>query len=202
MQSQDTVVPAMTRFPVSAPRRVDGTCECDIERAVNNQGSVQWSSGNEHWRAARSHALSPKPSGRSNCDGWELRDRPLVVISEGLYTFQLVKVVWNWSHDLLVCTNGHQVFTEEQRETLRKKGIEAVEDPITTLAGKQGQLERIVFANQEERSRAGGFVAPSYPRLRLLAKNSAVRGNATGESSLTQWGERPFQAYMPRVPPL
>jgi thioredoxin reductase len=94
------------------------------------------------------------------CDGWELRDRPLVVISEGLQTFQLVKVVWNWSHDLLVCTNGYQVLTGEQHETLHKKGIQVVEDRINALVGKQGQLEQIVFFTQEARARRGGFVAP------------------------------------------
>jgi thioredoxin reductase len=93
------------------------------------------------------------------CDGWELRHRPLVVISEQPHTFHLVKVVWNWSHDLLVCTNGHQVFTEEQQEVLHRKGIEVVEDRITALVGKHGQLEQIVFATQEARSREGGFVA-------------------------------------------
>jgi len=94
------------------------------------------------------------------CDGWELRERPLVVISEGPHTFNLVKVVWNWSHDLLLCTNGHQLLTREQQETLRQKGIQVVEDRITALVGKHGQLERIVFATQEEKSREGGFVAP------------------------------------------
>ncbi len=94
------------------------------------------------------------------CDGWELRDRPLVVISEGPQTFHLVKVVWNWSHDLLVCTNGHQVLTEEQQATLHQKGIEVVEDRIIALVGEHGQLERIVFATQEARARRGGFVAP------------------------------------------
>jgi thioredoxin reductase len=94
------------------------------------------------------------------CDGWELREKPLVVISEGPHTFQLVKVVWNWSHDLLVCTNGHQPLTEAQQETLRQKGIPVVEDQITALVGNHGQLEQIVFATQEARSREGGFVAP------------------------------------------
>jgi thioredoxin reductase len=94
------------------------------------------------------------------CDGWELRERPLVVISEGPHTFNLVKVVWNWSHDLLLCTNGHQLLTREQQETLRQKGIQVVEDRITALVGKHGQLERIVFATREEKSREGGFVAP------------------------------------------
>ncbi len=94
------------------------------------------------------------------CDGWELKEKPLVVIAEeGQQAFHMAKIVWNWSHDLLICTNGHQILTEAQRETLRKKGIQVVEDRITALVGKHGQLERIVFATQEERSREGGFVA-------------------------------------------
>jgi len=114
------------------------------------------------------------------CDGWELRDRPLVVISEGPQTFHLVKVVWNWSHDLLVCTNGHQVLTEEQRETLRKKGIEVVEDRITALVGKQGQLERMVFATQEERARRGGFVAPQLLQASPFGEELGCEMNAMG----------------------
>src|SRR5262249_31064808 len=94
------------------------------------------------------------------CDGWELRDRPLVVISEGPPAFHLVKIVWNWSHDLLLCTNGQQPLTGEQHETLQKRGIEVVEDRITSLEGKEGQLERITFVTRESRSRVGGFVAP------------------------------------------
>ncbi len=114
------------------------------------------------------------------CDGWELRDRPLVVISEGPHTFHGVKVVWNWSHDLLVCTNGHQVLTKEQQETLRKKGIQVVEDCITALVGKHGQLERMVFATQEERSREGGFVAPQLLQASPFGEGLGCEMNVMG----------------------
>jgi len=114
------------------------------------------------------------------CDGWELRDRPLVVISEGPQTFNLVKVVWNWSHDLLVCTNGHQVLTKEQREILYKKGIRVVEDRITALVGKSGQLERMVFATQEERARHGGFVAPQLLQASPFGEELGCEMNVMG----------------------
>lgn len=114
------------------------------------------------------------------CDGWELRDRPLVVISEGPHTFNLVKVVWNWSHDLLVCTNGHQVLTEEQREVLHEKGIQVVEDRITALVGKGGQLERVVFATGEERARRGGFVAPQLLQASPFGEELGCEMNVMG----------------------
>ncbi len=114
------------------------------------------------------------------CDGWELRDRPLVVISEGPHTFNLVKVVWNWSHDLLVCTNGHQPLPREQQETLRQKGIQVVEDRITALVGMHGQLERIVFATQEERRSEGGFVAPQLLHASPFGEVLGCEMNAVG----------------------
>lgn len=95
------------------------------------------------------------------CDGWELKDKPLVVIAEeGQRAFHMAKIVWNWSRDVLVCTNGKALLTQEQKETLQKKEIQVVEDSITALVGKMGMLERVVFATQEERRREGGFVAP------------------------------------------
>jgi thioredoxin reductase len=114
------------------------------------------------------------------CDGWELRDKPLVVISEGPHTFHLVKVVWNWSHDLLVCTNGHQVLTKEQQATLRQKGVEVVEDRITALVGKGGQLERIVFATKVEKARHGGFVAPQLLQASPFGEELGCEMNVMG----------------------
>jgi thioredoxin reductase len=94
------------------------------------------------------------------CDGWELRDKPLIVIAEeGQHAFHLGKLVWNWSRDLVVCTNGHTVLTEEQKETLQGKGIQISEDRITALVGENGMLERVQFSTHAEIMRQGGFVA-------------------------------------------
>ncbi len=67
---------------------------------------------------------------------------------------------------------------------LRQKGIEVVEDRITALVGKGGQLERVVFATQEERVRRGGFVAPQLLQASpfgeaLGCEMNALRGIVT-----------------------
>jgi thioredoxin reductase len=92
------------------------------------------------------------------CDGWERRDQPLVVISDSISPFHLAKVVWNWSHDLLVCTNGHALLTAEEKESLQRNKIQVVEDKIVALVGENGMLEKVVFASQGESVRTGGFV--------------------------------------------
>src|SRR5260370_39696163 len=97
------------------------------------------------------------------CDGWELKEKPLVVIAEeGQPAFHMAKVVWNWSRDVLVCTNSHASLTQEQKETLQRNEIQVVEDTITALVGKNGMLERVMFASHEESTRQGGFVVPQW----------------------------------------
>ncbi len=92
------------------------------------------------------------------CDGWERRDQPLVVISDSMSPYHVAKVVWNWSRDLLVCTNGQALLTAEEKESLERNKIQVVEDKIVALVGENGMLEKVVFAEQGESMRTGGFV--------------------------------------------
>jgi thioredoxin reductase len=93
------------------------------------------------------------------CDGWELRDKPLVVIAESEKgASHLPRVVSNWSRDLVVCTNGHRALSDEQKRFFERYGIRVIEEPITALVGQGGRLERITFRNRPDIERAGGFV--------------------------------------------
>lgn len=95
------------------------------------------------------------------CDGWELRDQPLVVVSETPAVFHKVKLLLNWSSDLVVCTNGHDILTDEQRAQLASKGIAVVDTPITAFTGENGLLARVKFADGSELERSGGFIDPA-----------------------------------------
>lgn len=96
------------------------------------------------------------------CDGWELRDQPLAVISEGSNLFQLAKVVYNWSKDVLVCTNGKGSLNAQQIGMLGQRGIQVAHHRIRALEGEAGRLNRVVFENGSEVKRVGGFVTPSW----------------------------------------
>lgn len=124
------------------------------------------------------------------CDGWELRDKPLVIIAEdGQAAFHMPQVIWNWSRNLLVCTNGHSHLTEEQKETLQKKEIQVVEDPITALVGKNGMLERVVFSTHEEIAREGGFVVPQWTQASSFGAQLGCDLNAMGGVTTDDFGK-------------
>ncbi|HSA75067.1 MAG TPA: NAD(P)/FAD-dependent oxidoreductase [Candidatus Nitrosocosmicus sp.] len=58
------------------------------------------------------------------CDGWEMRDKPLaVIIEEQTQGFHFIQTVYNWSKDLIVCTNGKSILSSEQKRLIQNKGI-------------------------------------------------------------------------------
>ncbi|KEO77924.1 NAD(P)/FAD-dependent oxidoreductase [Paenibacillus polymyxa] len=96
------------------------------------------------------------------CDGWELRDQPLVLVSESAAIFHTAKLLLNWSKDLIVCTNGHASLSDQQKERLQSKGIVIMEQPVAAFIGHNGKLEHVRFTDGIQVPRIGGFVTPQF----------------------------------------
>jgi thioredoxin reductase len=96
------------------------------------------------------------------CDGWELRDRPLIVLSEHPRVFHMAKLLYNWSHDLVICTNGSSVLTEEQKQVLASRKIIVTEQKVAAFHGSEGQLRQVEFTDGSRMERTGGFVTPQW----------------------------------------
>ncbi|HEX4208365.1 MAG TPA: NAD(P)/FAD-dependent oxidoreductase [Ktedonobacteraceae bacterium] len=123
------------------------------------------------------------------CDGWELRDKPLVLIVENeMMASHPPKLLYNWSHDLVVCTNGHQVLNEEQKLFFNKYGIGVVEDKIVALAGQDGQLERVVFENHPAIERTGGLVGVQWKQATTIAQDLGCETNDQGGIATDEMG--------------
>lgn len=104
------------------------------------------------------------------CDGWELRDQPLAVIAENSeHAIHLTKLLMNWSKDLIIFTNGHQL-SDQVRSVLESKKIKVYTSIIKNLQGNHGKLERIELESGETISRSGGFVVPRFYRPNQFAE--------------------------------
>ena len=115
------------------------------------------------------------------CDGWELRDQPLIVIAENEETaYHMGKVIQNWSIDLVVATNGFKIAPHIESD-LKKKGISVISESIERLVGEEGYLEKVVFASGIEINRTGGFIAPSFYRPNQFAENLGCELQKNGE---------------------
>lgn len=103
------------------------------------------------------------------CDGWELKDKPLAIIAESeAHINHMTKLVYNWSQDLIVFTNGQQLSDKVRNEFQRKK-IKVYTALIKNLHGDEGNLNSIELETGKTIVRSGGFVVPSFYRPNNLA---------------------------------
>lgn len=104
------------------------------------------------------------------CHGWEVRDQPLALYGNGAVGFELAELLKGWSNDLVLCTDGTATLSEDERKLLSKNKISIREERIARVAGKNGQLENIVFANGEMLARKAIFFRPKQLQHSVLAK--------------------------------
>ncbi|MCK9861997.1 NAD(P)/FAD-dependent oxidoreductase [Paenibacillus sp. ATY16] len=124
------------------------------------------------------------------CDGWEMRDQPLAVISENeSHRFSMVSTVYNWSKDLIVCTNGVGSFEPQQRAKLLSRGVRIFEQRIASLRGKSGRLQKIVFTDGTEVARTGGFVTSDWYLPIRVAEKLGCRLNESGGLAIDDYGK-------------
>jgi thioredoxin reductase len=123
------------------------------------------------------------------CDGYELRDKPLVVIiGEQVQGFHFIQTIYNWSKDLIVCTNGEAFQNSAQKTLLENKGIKIIEHKIKNFEGKNGQIEKIVFENGESVLRKGGFVMPQLIQASDFGKQLGCQYNPLGGIVVDSFG--------------
>jgi thioredoxin reductase len=79
------------------------------------------------------------------CDGWEWRDRRLAVLGCRKSAAGLVSTLFNWSRDLVLCTNGPDELSPDQADALGQLGVPIKTDRIARLEGDAGFLKRIHF---------------------------------------------------------
>ncbi|TYP78892.1 NAD(P)/FAD-dependent oxidoreductase [Paenibacillus methanolicus] len=95
------------------------------------------------------------------CDGWELRDQPLAVITSGEGAMHMAKTLAGWTSSYAICTNGPDGLTDEQREALAKRNIPLYDAPIERIESKEGMVEQIVLRDGRRVACTGIFFAPT-----------------------------------------
>jgi thioredoxin reductase len=92
----------------------------------------------------------------------------------------MAKMIYQWSKDLVVCTNGNKIITETEEQLFKRKGIRIKEEPIVNLRGSDGNLEKVVFADGTELNRSGGFVTTELKQPNDLAHSLGCERNKQG----------------------
>lgn len=83
------------------------------------------------------------------CDGWEHRDEAIAIYGRGAQAYGLAREMLTWSRKLTVVSDGPCELTDEQRSDFLALLVTIDERKIARLAGREGRLDKIVFADGE-----------------------------------------------------
>ncbi|MZQ87007.1 FAD-dependent oxidoreductase [Paenibacillus sp. 5J-6] len=94
------------------------------------------------------------------CDGWELRDQSLVILTKGARALHMAKILAGWTEQYVVCTNGPDELTDEQREELKQHHVSVYESPILRIESDNGMVQKILLEDGTIVPCTGIFFAP------------------------------------------
>ncbi|WP_345239296.1 NAD(P)/FAD-dependent oxidoreductase [Pontibacillus salipaludis] len=92
------------------------------------------------------------------CDGWERREEPLAIFGNDPGIMDYVKLIYHWSKDLIVFTNGPVEITDEEKEDLSLHNVKLMEEPVRELVSENGNLKKVVVESGDAYHRSGGFI--------------------------------------------
>ncbi|UOG73667.1 NAD(P)/FAD-dependent oxidoreductase [Hymenobacter tibetensis] len=74
------------------------------------------------------------------CHGYEVHSQKLGLLANGNMAAEFVSLIYHWSQNLVLFTNGPADLTPEQAATMHARKVQVVETPIRELEHNNGQL--------------------------------------------------------------
>ncbi|NOU64869.1 FAD-binding protein [Paenibacillus sp. LMG 31461] len=94
------------------------------------------------------------------CDGWELRDQPLVLIVNGAKALHLAKMISGWTSRYTLCTNGPDGMSDTEKEELKQHNVPIYDSPIRSIVSKEGQVQHVELVDGTQLPCTGIFFGP------------------------------------------
>jgi len=123
------------------------------------------------------------------CDGWELRDQPLVMIAQGERAFHGAKILMGWTSRLTICSNGPDHLTEEQREEINQHGIHLYSSSIKNIQSQEGLVQQIYLVDGTVIPCTGIFFTPKLTTGSSLPKSLGCEVTEAGAIIVDSFGK-------------
>ncbi len=81
------------------------------------------------------------------CHGYEVRNQKTGLLGNGEDAFEFAKLLWNWTKELTLFTNGKCALNEDQKQSLADKGIQINEQEIVEIVHDKGKIKHLVFSD-------------------------------------------------------
>ncbi|MBD2864711.1 NAD(P)/FAD-dependent oxidoreductase [Paenibacillus oceani] len=122
------------------------------------------------------------------CDGWELRDEPLVVINKGAELMHFAPLISGWTNRFTICTNGPDQLTNEQCEELRRHQVPLFDSPIRHIDSSDGIVRQVNLEDGTAIPCRGIFFKPDLVAGSDLPRAIGCRMTETGTVAVDEMG--------------
>jgi len=122
------------------------------------------------------------------CDGWELRDEPLVIINKGNELMHFAPVISGWTNQFTICTNGPDELTDTEREALQQK-VSLFDSPIRHIDSKDGIVQQVILEDGTSIPCRGIFFKPNLVTGSDLPRAIGCEISETGMVVVDQLGK-------------
>lgn len=123
------------------------------------------------------------------CDGWELRDQPLVLIVKGARALHSAKMLSGWTNQYTICTDGPDEWTDEEREELKLHNVPTYDSKILRIESSEGMVERVVLEDGTSIPCTGIFFAPKLTAGSTLPQSLGCKMTETGTVIVDAFGK-------------
>lgn len=123
------------------------------------------------------------------CDGWELRDQPLVLIVKGAKAVHLAQIISGWTSRYTICTDGPDEMTEEERKELQAHHIPVFTSPVKHIESSDGMVRQVVLEDGVVVSCTGIFFAPQLVAGSELPGQLGCSLTETGTVVVDEYGK-------------
>ncbi|MFP3391989.1 NAD(P)/FAD-dependent oxidoreductase [Brevibacillus sp. SIMBA_040] len=123
------------------------------------------------------------------CDGWELRDQPLVIITKGAELMHFAPIISGWTNRFTVCTNGPDELTDADREELQRKQVPLFDSPIRHIDSSHGIVQQVVLEDGTIVSCRGIFFKPELVTGSDLPRTIGCQITEAGEIVVDDFGK-------------
>ncbi|GAA0358580.1 NAD(P)/FAD-dependent oxidoreductase [Bacillus horti] len=122
------------------------------------------------------------------CDGWELRDQPLVIINKGAELMHFAPLISGWSKDFTICTNGPDELSDSEREGLKRQ-VSLHDSPIKHIESKDGIVQQVILEDGTSIPCRGIFFKPDLVMGSDLPKQIGCEITEIGTVAIDQLGK-------------
>lgn len=132
------------------------------------------------------------------CHGYEVRDQPLAVLNDTEGGRHAALLLRDWSHDVILLTNGSSALKAADRAVLKERGVVINDMPISRIHSRDGKMDGIEFVNGQRLDRYAIMVATRVTPNGSIHSKLGCATKETPMGTLIDVNER-FETSVPNV---